>query len=206
MKVPFRLQTTEYDCVPASLVNALSYLFDREQIPPSVVQRIYLHSLDRESVWGETRRGTSGNAVEMLGALLDNYKEKRYKHFAVSSEFITGRDVHLKKDSKVLRCIDSGGVALLRVWLEQDDWHYILAFRHEEGQMLCFDSYRPSKKAGGNDSVLVLDTVGHQDHNLSIPFTSLDQEVKAPTVFEASKHKWALGPKNERECLLLSGY
>lgn len=206
MKVPFRLQTTEYDCVPATLVNALSYLFDREQIPPSVIQRIYLHSLDRETLWGEACRGTSGHAVEMLGALLGNYREKRYKHFAVTAEFITGRDVHLKKDSKVLQYLDSGGVALLRVWLEQKDWHYILAFRHEEGKMLCFDSYRPSKKADGNDSVTILDTVGHQEHNLAIPFTCLDQEIKAPTVFEASKHKWALGPKNERECLLLSGY
>jgi len=206
MKVPFRLQATEYDCVPASLVNALCYLFDREQIPPSVIQRIYLHSLDRETLWGESRRGTSGYAVEMLGGMLNNYREKRYKHFAVHSEFITGCDVHLKKDGKVLRCLDSGGVALLRVWLDHDDWHYILAFRHEDGHMQCFDSYRPSKKAGGNDAVLILDPAGHQEHNLAIPFTYLDQEVKAPTVFEASKHQWALGPKNERECLLLSGY
>ena len=33
MKVPLRYQNTEYDCGTTSFVNALAYLYDREDIP-----------------------------------------------------------------------------------------------------------------------------------------------------------------------------
>ena len=32
MKVPLRYQNTEYDCGTTSFVNALAYLFDREEV------------------------------------------------------------------------------------------------------------------------------------------------------------------------------
>ena len=34
MKNPLRYQMTEYDCGPTSMLNAMSYLFPREAIPP----------------------------------------------------------------------------------------------------------------------------------------------------------------------------
>ena len=34
MKVPLRYQVTNYDCGPTSLLNGLSILFEREEIPP----------------------------------------------------------------------------------------------------------------------------------------------------------------------------
>ena len=32
MKIPLRYQVSEYDCGPTSLLNALNYLFQREEI------------------------------------------------------------------------------------------------------------------------------------------------------------------------------
>ena len=46
MKNPLRYQMTEYDCGPTSMLNAVSYLFQREEIPPEIVRSIMLYCLD----------------------------------------------------------------------------------------------------------------------------------------------------------------
>ena len=45
MKVPLRYQMTEYDCGPTSLLNAMSFLFEREELPPELVRNIMLYSM-----------------------------------------------------------------------------------------------------------------------------------------------------------------
>ena len=37
MKIPLRFQVTEYDCGTTSLLNAFSFLFDRNCIPAELV-------------------------------------------------------------------------------------------------------------------------------------------------------------------------
>lgn len=39
-------QSTEYDCGPTTLTNAIRYLFDREEIYPDIVKYIMLYCLD----------------------------------------------------------------------------------------------------------------------------------------------------------------
>ena len=46
MKNPLRYQISEYDCGPTSLLNAISFLFEREEIPPEVIRNIMLYCLD----------------------------------------------------------------------------------------------------------------------------------------------------------------
>ena len=38
-------QSTEYDCGPTTLTNAIRYLFDREEIYPDIVKYIMLYCL-----------------------------------------------------------------------------------------------------------------------------------------------------------------
>ena len=60
MKTPLRYQFSEYDCGPACLQNAISYLFDREEIPPEVLRNISLYCLDGYSAEGISgKTGTS---------------------------------------------------------------------------------------------------------------------------------------------------
>ena len=37
MKTPLHYQMTEYDCGPITVMNAIIYLFEREQIPPDLI-------------------------------------------------------------------------------------------------------------------------------------------------------------------------
>ena len=46
MHNPLRYQISSYDCGPTSLLNAISYLFPREEIPAEIIRNIMFYSLD----------------------------------------------------------------------------------------------------------------------------------------------------------------
>lgn len=64
MKSPLRYQISDYDCGPTSMLNAVSFLFEREQIPPELIRNIMLFSLDAFSPDGAFgKSGTSCTAI-----------------------------------------------------------------------------------------------------------------------------------------------
>ena len=42
MKIPLRYQMSEYDCGPTALLNAVSYLFPRREVPPEIIRCVML--------------------------------------------------------------------------------------------------------------------------------------------------------------------
>ena len=58
MKTPLHYQMTEYDCGPISMMNAIIFLFDREQIPPDLIRNIMLYCLD-----GYGAEGAPGRSI-----------------------------------------------------------------------------------------------------------------------------------------------
>ena len=46
MKSPLRYQATRYDCGPTTMLNAIIFLFDREEIPPDLVRHIGICAFD----------------------------------------------------------------------------------------------------------------------------------------------------------------
>lgn len=58
MKNPLHYQLTEYDCGPTSMLNAVSFLFEREEIPPDIIRNIMLYCLDATE-----RRARRGRAA-----------------------------------------------------------------------------------------------------------------------------------------------
>jgi hypothetical protein len=197
MKMPFRQQVSEYDCVPTTLINALCYLFDSREIPPFVVHRVYKDCLDIESF-----RGTSGRAVQDLGFLLTNYKDKSFKKFAVEAKFLSGDKVHLRRNSKIIRCINSNGVAMMCVHLSRNVWHYILGLRSEGGWLYCYDPAPHTKRYINNDAVEFIATTGKQDPNLRIRFDWLEKDIKKTK--NSDERKYIFGCHDERECLLMN--
>mgnify|MGYP000547423936 CR=1 FL=1 len=56
MKNPLHYQLSEYDCGPTSMMNAIAYLFEREEIPPEAIRNTMLY------VWTATaKRASQGN-------------------------------------------------------------------------------------------------------------------------------------------------
>jgi hypothetical protein len=197
MKAPFRQQASGYDCTPTTIINGLSYLFAREEIPPFIVQRVYKECLDIESF-----RGTSSRAIQELSFLLNNYHEKRYKKFAVESECIYGDQVHLKENSKIIRCIYAHGVAVMFVHTTDNEWHCILGFRVEGEWLHCYDPFPRTKRFINDEAVKFVTSTGQQEANLLIRFDWLDKSFKKTKDFDG--RKYVFGSKNDRECLLLN--
>ena len=189
VKVPLRYQITEYDCGPTSLLNAVSYLFEREEIPPEVVRNIMLFCLDSYGADGFSgKSGTSHTAMQFLSHWLDGFGQTG--RLALSSAYLSGREVELGQNSRLRDALLRGGAAVVRVDFE--GWHYILLTGIRGEDVYAFDPYRI-------DGPLPVDGVQATDeyperYNRVIPARLLSRESVAP---------YAFGPVETREAVLL---
>ncbi len=196
MKTAFRQQASNYDCAPTSIINALKYLFFRKDIPPFVVQRIYMDCLDIESF-----RGTSSGAMHDVSHWLNAHRDDRYLNFAVKASFIRGKQVHLRANSKIFRCIEKSGAALLCLHTSRSSWHYVMCFRTEGDWLYCYDPAPRSKRYINHDAVEFIDS-HRQEPNLRIRSDWLDRKIENDSSYEECKY--VFGAYEHRECLLLN--
>ncbi len=192
MYVPLHYQVSEYDCVPTALINAVSYLFPREDIPPMVIQHIYLYCLDTV---GRNSRigigGTSKYAVRLVGNWLSSYKMKR---FSVRTQFLGREKVNLEAAGGIQACLDTGGVALCNIFLTPREEHYLMIMEGDEDWVYCFDSYRRVSIRGMQGNVKILDSGDGRAPNL---------QIKRNWLAQAEKKRFCFGPRRTREALLL---
>ena len=196
-RAPFRQQASQYDCAPTTLLNALSYLFSRKEVPPYVVRRIYTECLDVDRY-----RGTSAVAMQDLAYWLQHYRERGFAKFALETKFICGAQVHFGKNSKIVRILSSEGVALLCVRSSRNHWHYILCIRYEDGWLHCYDPHPPSNRFKNHDAVEFVSPTGIHEPNLYIRKDWLEKDVRR--VKTPDERKYVLGEKRDRECLLVN--
>lgn len=207
MRIPFRYQATEFDCVPTTFINAIQYLFSRNEIPPEVIQKIMLYSLDTVNKNGEHgRRGTTRWAIRLILQWLESFTDNKFSF--KKCDYLTKKQVHLKKGNEIMACLNNGGVALVRVCTGKTPdapFHYMLALGVDERDadwLLFFDPYyRERPFTGENKKYLdwVIDKGDkgdkrHKGENLRIKRERLDSYEYA---------KYSMGPIEERECCLL---
>jgi hypothetical protein len=192
MYTPLHYQVSEYDCVPTALINAVSYLFKRKEIPPMVIRHIYLYCLDtvgRNARFGIG--GTSKYAARLVGNWLDSYK---IKQFSVRTRFLEKEAVRLHSDGQIQRCLDGGGVVLCNILLTKKEAHYIMITKMADGWVYGFDSYRRTAVRGMKGNVRILDAADGRSPNLKIKQAWLDQP---------DCKRFCLGPVPLREALLI---
>ena len=96
MKVPLRFQVTEFDCGTVSLLNAFSYLFERDEIPAELVKAIHRYTLDCYDEYGNIGQGgTSREAINKLTHWITRYANSH--DFKVVCERLEGNAVTLDK-------------------------------------------------------------------------------------------------------------
>lgn len=201
MRIPFRYQATEFDCVPTTFINAIQYLFKRNEIPPEVIQKIMLYSLDTVNKNGEHgRSGTTGLAIQLILQWLESFADVKFSF--KKCDYLTKKQVHLKQGNEILACINNGGVALARVCTGKTanaPFHYMLALGVDDRNadwLLFFDPYYRVQQFTGEDKKY-LDWVGNKSHkgeNLRIRRERLDSYEYA---------KYSMASIEERECCLL---
>ncbi len=190
MKNQLSYQTSEYDCGPTTLINAIRYLYDREEILPEILKSISLYTLDaydENGVCGKS--GTSCMAMLFLSHWLNQFG--RVKKFPICTEIIQKENLWIGPGSKILECISQGGVAILCVWLGEVK-HYVLITDVEEEYLCLFDPYDWEEPVDG-DSVI---KVGDQPKKMN-------RKVKIVVINSEGNGFYALGRKEDREAMLL---
>ncbi len=138
MKNLLNYQSSEYDCGPVALTNAIRYLFDRELIYPDLIKYIMLYCLDSYNEEGDVgKRGTSASAMLFLSNWLNQFG--KLKSFPISCEFLSGEKVFLSPESPIITALRRGGAVVLRVFL--DVGHYVLLTGVENDSVYLFDPY-----------------------------------------------------------------
>ena len=75
MKVPLRYQNTEYDCGTTKFVNALAYLYDREDIPVELLKAHQANDRAVMQAYGFPVKSTFTES-QCVAELFKLYKEK----------------------------------------------------------------------------------------------------------------------------------
>jgi hypothetical protein len=189
MKNPLHYQLSEYDCGPTSMLNAVSFLFEREVIPPELIRNIMLYCLDCYGFEGAPgKKGTSCTAMMFLSNWLQGFGTAG--HLPVSSSYLSGKQVFIGAESMINDALKRGGVAVVRLFY--DVAHYVLLTGEQDGNILMFDPYYETEPFSGTD--IVVTEAQSFSYNRIVPFSYFNRETQ---------ELYALGDIEEREAVLM---
>lgn len=189
MKVPLRYQNTEYDCGTTSFVNALAYLYDREDIPVELLKAIYRFTLDieKDGVIGEG--GTSKRHAELLAEYFVDYANKN-DNFDIKCKILRSDEVNhdnLKKN------LNDDSVIIARCYQESE--HYVLITKINDVFAYIFDPYYLEESYYELDDNVAI--VLHETFNFN-------RIVKVKRLFDESKKDFSLLEVENRSCIVIS--
>lgn len=187
MKNPLRYQISEYDCGPTSLLNALSFLFQREEISPELIRNIMLYSLDCYGSGVLGKSGTSRMAMTFLSNWLDGVGKTGI--LPIESRHLSGREVRMDSDSRIVDALHRNGVAVVRLFFEGE--HYVLVTGEKDGRVFLFDPYYLPDGPVSEEVASTLEQPFR--YNRVVPFSSFNRE----------EGLYALGCEADREAVLV---
>ena len=185
MKVPLRYQITEYDCGPVSFLNAISFLFDREEIDPELIKVVHQYTLDGQDKFGNIGKGgTTRSAIEKLSKYLNDNIDK-YKILCKPLEKVNIETIN--------ECLNNRGCALYRTYIEKYE-HYVIITKIENEKIYLFDPY-------------YLETNTYSEtNNFQIVLNSLfsyNRIITEKKFLDEKENDFSLGPIEKRQCVLL---
>ena len=192
MKIPLRYQMSEYDCGPTALLNAVSYLFPRREVPPEIIRSVMLYTLDCYGMDGTAcKAGTSRMAMMYLANWLEGFS--RATKFPLTCQYISGRTVHIGAHSYINDALVRGGAAVVRLFYEVE--HYALLTGVSEGHIYLFDPYYLAEAAPEFMQAGIAVTLTHpHSYNRIVPFDVFNRETQ---------ELYAFGAVDSREAVLL---
>lgn len=188
MKIPLRFQVTEFDCGTVSLLNAFSYLYERDEIPALLIKTIYKYTLDTNDDEGHIGEGgTSKEAITKLIDWIMDYTKDSELNIVCKK---------LEKESVTLdafrNCLNKRGCILLRCFMGGE--HYVLVTKLSKKYVYLFDPYYLDKDAYMNDKNIKI--------ILNKPFT-YNRKVNIKRLLEETENDLAMGSIKNRECVLM---
>lgn len=141
-------QSSEFDCGPTCMVNAMRFLFEREEIHPGILKHIWLMGIDTYCEHGHVGgHGTSRASMQYMTHWLEEYG-KGCK-FPVRAEYLDGTDAVVEPESKAWKCLERGGCAVMRCLTAKIPHYVLLTTILPENEIGLFDPYAEDPKFEG---------------------------------------------------------
>lgn len=192
MKNTLTYQSTEYDCGPTTIVNAIRFLYERQEIPPALIKGIWAYCNDTYDAEGHAgKHGTSKAAIRFMAHWLTKFGEGY--HMPIRAEYCEDGDAAIQPGSRTYECLREGGVALMRCW-SAGYGHYVLLTTLLGDRIGLFDPYDEP-----DDTVPDLP-------GLSIIYDQpcrMNRVVSLDILNRTDKTDYAMGELNLRENLLI---
>lgn len=191
MKTPLRYQLSEYDCGPTSLLNAVSYLFERQDIPPEIIRKIISVCI---SGHGDHvgKMGTSTASLIDLTNWLNSFGKRG--ELAISALYVSGGDAGIGEDSYAIQAVRRGAAVVLHVFLDGIG-HYVLLTGEDEEHLYLFDPYFSADPVCPRDEADIVQDLQPFHHNRVV--------TKARMRIDCMDSNYALGPLQRREAVLV---
>ena len=189
MKTPLRYQITEFDCGSVSLINCITFLFEREEIPAELVKAISSYTLDCYDEHGNLgAKGTSREAVKYLTQWIDVFSKS--KDFGVECQYLSGKNVTL---TKIQKCLENGGCVNWRTY--QSCEHYVTITGIDKEYVYVFDPYYMEGEFYDSKKQVEIFADRKFDYN---------RKVKLARFLSEKRQDFALGPIEKREAVLIN--
>lgn len=188
MKTPLRYQITEFDCGSVSLLNCITFLYERKEIPAELVKSISTYTLDCYDEYGNLgQKGTSREAVQFITRWLCEYSKT--KDFGLECKYLSGEEVTI---DAISNCLKKNGCVNFRTY--QTCEHYVTITGIDDEYVYIFDPYYSDEEHYKSNKFIKC--------VLNEPF-KYNRIVKLERFISETKHEFALGPIEKREALLL---
>ncbi len=183
MKIPLRFQITEFDCGTVALQNAISYLYEREDIPAELIREITLYTINCYD--DEGRLKNNSLEIARMTDWITNYTNDH--DFKLEASHYIKEDVNLEM---IKNCISSRGCVFLRTYLEKG--HFVTITDIDSEYVYLWDPYYLDEDYYDLNSEIII--------ILDQPF-KYNRMVKLSKFMASEETNYALGPVETRECV-----
>ena len=191
MKNDLIYQSSEYDCGPTSLTNAVRYLFEREEILPGLLKHIWLMGNDTYCEKGCVGcHGTSKAAMRYMADWFNCYA-KGWR-FPIAAEFLENENAIAEPEGRLWQCLERGGCAVMRCTAGGIGHYVLLTAILPEGEIGLFDPYEEEPDFTEPGRRVIHDKP--KQYNRAVRYELLNLKDKAD---------YAMGEYKDRELLLL---
>lgn len=188
MKSPLMYQITEEACGAVAILNCISFLFDREEMPLEFLNIMSSYAVGCYDDEGNlSNKDFYENIMFFATSWLKDYAKE--KHIHLKAKHLVGADVNLLK---IRNCLLNNGCVDLKT-NRRGKAHYITITQMDNEFMYVFDPYfKPASAYGDNDNIEVI---------LDKPFY-YNRKVKIEHFIREIKSELTLGVEQSREAIL----
>lgn len=180
MKIPLRFQMTESDSGTTTLLNAISYLFDREYVDTSLIKCIYKNTINENNILLKQE-----TICDFGKKILDK------KKYNLELNKLSKEEVNMKTIKDFMK--NDNTIMIVHVYLFGKS-HYCLATNIDNNYIYFFDPY------------YLDETYFDKERMVELSYDNLfefNRKVSIKRFNTMTLSDYSLGPIEHRECLII---